>query len=83
MQSVFCGVDFGTTNTSVALSDGNSSRALALDPHNDTPTSLPSLLYISREGEKIIGRKAADAFIERNVDREVKLKQVDPCASGN
>ncbi len=77
MQSVFCGVDFGTTNTSVALSDGNSSRALALDPHNDTPTSLPSLLYISREGEKIIGRKAADAFIERNVDREVKLKQVD------
>ncbi len=77
MQTVYCGVDFGTTNTSVALSDGNSGRALALDPHNDTPTSLPSLLYISREGEKIIGRKAADAFIERNVDREVKLKQVD------
>lgn len=77
MQPLFCGVDFGTTNTSVAVCDDNKIRALALDPHNDTPTSLPSLLYISREGEKIVGRQAADAFIHRNVDREVKTKQVD------
>ena len=77
MQSVFCGVDFGTTNTSVALSDGKNARAIPLDPLNDSPTSLPSLLYMSREGEKIVGRQAADAFIQRNVDREVKLKQVD------
>jgi hypothetical chaperone protein len=35
------------------------------------------LLYITREGEHIVGRAAADAFIERNVDREVLLEQVD------
>lgn len=77
MQSVYCGVDFGTTNTSAALCDGTNTWALRLDSHNDTPTSLPSLLYMSREGEEIVGRQAADAFIQRNVDREVKLKQVD------
>ncbi len=77
MSSLYCGVDFGTTNTSVAVYDGHKAWALPLDAHNDAPTSLPSLLYISREGEKIIGRRAADAFIARNVDREVKTRQVD------
>ncbi|MCC7060758.1 MAG: Hsp70 family protein, partial [Burkholderiaceae bacterium] len=48
-----------------------------LDPHNDSPRSLPSLLYISRDGDQIVGRAAADAFIARNVDREVVLRQID------
>jgi hypothetical chaperone protein len=43
---------------------------------NDIPTSLPSLLYISRDGETAVGRSAANTFIERNVDREVVLRPV-------
>jgi hypothetical chaperone protein len=77
MAKLACGIDFGTTNSSVAMSDGTSTRVLELDPFNDNPTSLPSLLYISRMGEYIVGRSAANAFIERNVDREVVLKQVE------
>ena len=77
MASLFCGLDFGTTNSSVALSDGRHVRVLELDRLNDNPYALPSLLYISREGEQLVGREAANAFIERNVDREVLLKQVD------
>ena len=77
MAQWYCGIDFGTSNSSAAVSDGNEVRVLELDPHNDNPTSLPSLLYITSEGEPIIGRRAAQAFIERNVDREVLLKQVD------
>ncbi len=73
----FCGIDFGTSNTSAALSNGSETRVLELDPYNDVPTSLPSLLYITDEGEIIVGRRAANAFIERNVDREVIVKQVD------
>jgi hypothetical chaperone protein len=73
----FCGIDFGTTNSSVALSDGNSVRVLPLDPANENATSLPSLLYISKEGEHIVGREAANTFIDRNVDREVIVKQVE------
>lgn len=77
MNNTFCGIDFGTTNSSVALSDGNDVRVLPLDSANMNPTSLPSLLYISKDGEQIVGREAANTFIDRNVDREVILKQVD------
>ena len=77
MSKLFCGLDFGTTNSSVAVSDGNRTWVLELDPSNDVPASLPSLLYITRDGDNIVGRAAAKAFIERNVDREVILQQVD------
>jgi hypothetical chaperone protein len=74
---VYCGLDFGTTNSSAALVKDGAVRVLELDPANDRPASLPSLLYISNDGDHIIGRAAANAFIDRNVDREVVVKQVD------
>ena len=77
MPRLYCGLDFGTTNSSIALSDGNKVSVLDVDRHNDIPASLPSLLYISRKAEHIVGRAAANAFIGRNVDREVLLEQVD------
>jgi hypothetical chaperone protein len=77
MAKLSCGLDFGTTNSSVAVSDGARTWVLELDPANDAPTNLPSLLYITCDGAQIVGRAAAKAFIERNVDREVRLKQVD------
>jgi hypothetical chaperone protein len=77
MSKLFCGVDFGTSNSSVAVADDRGVRVLDLDPANDSPRSLPSLLYISRDGDRLVGRAAADAFIERNVNREVVLRQVD------
>ena len=77
MAQLYCGIDFGTTNSSVAVSDGVSARVLHLDDDNDPGTSLPSLLYITRDGESIVGRSAANAFIARNVDREVILKRID------
>lgn len=77
MVKVYCGLDFGTTNSSVAVSDGTRVQLLELDPLNDNPTLLPSLLYVSRAGEQIVGRAAANAFMERNVDREVTVQQVD------
>lgn len=76
-MSLACGVDFGTTNSSVAVADEHGVRVLEVDPVNDNPTSLPSLLYVTNEGETIVGRSAAEAFIERNVDREVVLQRVD------
>lgn len=77
MSRYFCGVDFGTTNSSVAVAGSDGVRVLEVDARNDNPASLPSLLYLSREGERIVGREAASAFIERNVGREVETKTVD------
>ena len=76
MSSITCGVDFGTTNSSAAIVRDGEPHVLTLDDNNDQPRSLPSLLYIARDGECIIGRAAADAFIERNVGREVITKKV-------
>lgn len=59
------------------MANGRQVHILELDPANDSPTSLPSLLYIASDGERIVGRKAAHAFIERNVGREVLLQKVD------
>lgn len=59
------------------MSDGATVRVLDIDPENDSPTLLPSLLYIARDGERIVGREAANTFIERNVDREVVVRHVD------
>ncbi len=77
MATISCGIDFGTTNSSAALVDEHGVRVLDLDPGNDNPKSLPSLLYLARDGEQIVGRSAANVFIERNVDREVIVRQVD------
>ena len=77
MPKLSCGIDFGTTNSSVAVSDGTYTRVLDIDPENDSPSSLPSLLYIASDGERIVGRAAANTFIERNVDREVVVRQID------
>jgi molecular chaperone DnaK (HSP70) len=77
VADIYCGIDFGTSNSSAALWDGNQVRVLPLDQENDSPTSLPSLLYITNEGQHIVGRAAAKAFIDRNVDREIILKTVD------
>jgi hypothetical chaperone protein len=73
----FCGVDFGTSNSSVAIAADSDVRVLPIDPDNDSPTSLPSLLYIARDGDVTVGRAAANTFIERNVDREVIVRAVE------
>lgn len=71
------GVDFGTSNSSIAMAHNGTVRVLEIDAANDSPRSLPSLLYIAREGDTIVGRDAASTFIERNVDREVVVEQIE------
>jgi hypothetical chaperone protein len=72
-----CGIDFGTSNSSAAVALDSGVEVVTLDPINDSPKSLPSLLYISSENEETVGRGAADTFIARNVDREVIVKQIE------
>lgn len=76
MPNAFCGLDFGTTNSCVAIADGSRVRVLKADPANSPSTSLPSLVYVSRDGEQIVGRAAAETYVERNIDREVEMRRV-------
>src|SRR5438876_532494 len=70
------GLDFGTSNTSLAVSDGASTRVLPIDAI--AGETMPTVLYIRRDGTPIVGRAAIDAYLEDNrtrgpLTREVQL----------
>ena len=67
------GVDFGTTNSGAALVRGGQLQALAVDPTNETPTVMRSLLYITREHEVSAGRAALDAYYAQNIGRPSRM----------
>lgn len=70
------GMDFGTTNSGMAVYDGQALEILPLDPANENPRVLRSALYITNEQEVMIGRGAIDRYFEHNVGRSVRLKKV-------
>lgn len=76
MSELRFGLDFGTSNSAVAVSDGRGVRLLPIDPiGGDT---LPSVLYVRRDGTSQIGHPAIQSFLADNrargpVKREFKL----------
>jgi hypothetical chaperone protein len=69
------GLDFGTSNAAVAVDDGSSVRLLAIDPVGGA--TLPSVLYVRRDGMTSIGHAAIQSFLADNrargpVKREFK-----------
>ena len=69
------GIDFGTSNSSVAAYDGQTIRLLPLDGHGRSPEVMRSVLYITREGEILVGQRALDLYTEQNTGREVRLER--------
>ena len=70
------GMDFGTTNSGMAVYDGRAVRVLPLDPSNTNPRVLPTAVYITNEQAVTIGRAAIDLYYEHNIGRAVKLRKV-------
>jgi hypothetical chaperone protein len=68
------GLDFGTTNSSAALYDGERLRLLPLDPANSSPSIMRSTLFMTREGAAYVGREAIRRFTEGNVGREIEYE---------
>jgi len=68
------GLDFGTTNSSAAVYDGERVRLIDLDPVNNAPSIMRSTLFITREGVPFIGRAAINRFTEGNVGREIEYE---------
>ena len=63
------GLDFGTSNSGVAVSDGRSVRLLPLDPRSLLPEVVKTILYITRDGEHYIGQEAVELYYRHNVNR--------------
>ncbi len=65
------GIDFGTTNSSVAYFDGSQLHPVRLDPDNENPNVLPSLIYINRAHHATLGSPAALTYLERETGRKI------------
>ncbi len=61
------GLDFGTSNTSLAVWDGATSTVLPLDPV--AGAAMPTVLYVRRDGSTHVGRAAIEAYLADNRTR--------------
>lgn len=62
MSNVFCGLDFGTSNSTVGLVEGEKPR---LAPVEDTKLTIPSAIFFSFEdNQTYYGRKGIEEYIE-------------------
>lgn len=63
------GLDFGTSNSGVAIYDGEKVRLLPLDRQNVLPEVVKSILYIDRNYRHYIGQEAIELYYRHNVNR--------------
>ncbi|MCJ7700784.1 MAG: Hsp70 family protein [Anaerolineales bacterium] len=63
------GLDFGTSNSGVAVSDGDQVRLLPVDPKNVLPEVVKTILYVTREYQHFIGQEAIELYYQHNVNR--------------
>ena len=71
------GIDFGTTNSSVAHFDGTTLHPVQLDPPNENPRVLPSLIWIDRDYQVQIGSGAAQEYLARETGRRIVWSRRD------
>ncbi len=64
------GIDFGTSNSGVAVSDGSSLRVLPIDSQNVLPEVVKTILYITRDYKTYIGQQAVEIYYRHNVNRQ-------------
>ncbi len=69
------GLDFGTTNSAIALYDGEQFHLLVTDSANENPYITPSMLYIDRQAQQTIGAQAIRAYLEGETGRPVRWRQ--------
>jgi len=58
-----CGLDLGTTNSSISVLVNGIPRALPIDPENSNPQILKSLIYINPQGQVETGQKAINCYL--------------------
>lgn len=69
-MSIKVGIDFGTSNSGVALYDGQRVHLLPVDPKNVIPEVIKTVLYITKDYRAMIGQEAVEAYYRDNVNRQ-------------
>ncbi len=68
-MSVRVGIDFGTSNSGVAVFDGQKVHLLPVEQHASTPGVIKTVLYITRDYRHYIGQEAVSLYYRQNVNR--------------
>src|SRR5574342_509900 len=68
-MSLKVGIDFGTSNSGVAVYDGQQVRLLPVDPKNVLPEVIKTVLYVTRDYRAYIGQEAVENYYRDNVNR--------------
>ena len=68
-MSLKIGLDFGTSNSGVAIHDGEQVRLLPLDPQSALPEVVKTILYITRDYRPYIGQQAVELYYQHNIGR--------------
>ena len=64
------GLDFGTSNSGVAVYDGQRVRLLPVDPKNVLPEVIKTVLYITKDYRTYLGQEAVENYYRDNVNRQ-------------
>lgn len=70
-DSLCCGIDYGTSNSTVALADATGVRVLEADPSSEV---APSLIYLHRAGRRLAGADAERTFFTTGHERTACLE---------
>ena len=69
-MSIKVGIDFGTSNSGVAVYDGQHVHLLPVDPENVIPEVIKTVLYVTRDYRTSIGQEAVENYYRDNVNRQ-------------
>ena len=69
-MSLKVGIDFGTSNSGVAMYDGQRVQLLPVDPKNVLPEVIKTVLYITRDYRTYLGQEAVETYYRDNVNRQ-------------
>ncbi|MBF9018570.1 MULTISPECIES: Hsp70 family protein [unclassified Oceanispirochaeta] len=77
MKKIGAGLDFGNSNTTLALYDGEKIEYLKIDTALKKGAVMPSALYIHKNREFETGSKALLRYLEENTNRKIRLTEVE------
>ena len=69
------GIDFGTSNSGVAIYQDGKVHVLPIDSKNIVPEVVKTILYITRDYRHFIGQEAVEMYYKQNINRQRRFVQ--------
>jgi len=74
-MSLNVGIDFGTSNSGVAVYRDGKVHVLPIDGKNIVPEVVKTILYITRDYQHFIGQEAVELYYKQNINRQRRFVQ--------